>query len=222
MVRFAVPENLKLRKIMTESTENKHRSNSAPTSLVEQDMELHPTASRLLSIFGKGTVLLPVPVGEKGCREKSWPEFTLEKMGDATHLAKLETGNVAVLLGEASGNLISIDFDDEEFLEAFMDGNPRLGESTFTKGKRGGNVFLRIEGELPEFANLKNGKGGHIGEIRSGAKSTVVHGLHPEGVTYEIVNDSPPIRMAFDEIVWPDFVRFPGQDEESEQNDSPA
>ena len=178
--------------------------------------------SRLRDIFGYQTVLLPVPIGEKGCREKSWPEFTLEKMGDPAYLKKLESGNVAVLLGEASGNLISIDFDEEEFLEAFMDGNPRLGGSTFTKGKRGGNVFLRIEGELPEFANLKDHEGRSIGELRSGACSTVVHGLHPEGVTYGIVNEAPPVRMGYDEIVWPDFVRFPGQDEESEQNDSPV
>lgn len=180
------------------------------------------TVERLKAVFGENTVLLPVPRGDKGCREKGWQKFSLEKMDDPTHLAKLETGNVAVLLGVASGNLISIDFDDEDFLDAFMDGNPRLGESTFTKGKRGGNVFLRIEGELPEFTNLKDQEGRSIGELRSGACSTVVHGLHPEGVTYEIVNDSPPIRMAFDEIVWPDFVRFPGQDDELEPIDSPA
>ena len=141
----------------------------------------YPTVKRLRSVFGDEVVFLPVPRGEKGCREKGWQKTTVEKMGDATHLAKLEQGNVAVLLGKASGNLISIDFDEDIFQEAFMEKNPRLRESTFTKGKRGGNVFLRIEGEMPEFANLKNHEGQPIGELRSGACSTVVHGLHPEG-----------------------------------------
>ena len=177
---------------------------------------------RLLSVFEDNTVLLPVPRGEKGCRDKGWQKTTMERMKDPAYLARLEQGNVAVLLGTASDNLISIDFDDEEFLEAFMVENPRLRESTFTRGKRGGNVFLRIEGEMPEFANLKDHEGQPIGELRSGACSTVVSGLHPEGVEYGIVKDGPPIRMAFDEIVWPDFVRFPKQNEESETLDSAA
>ena len=35
----------------------------------------------------------------------------------------------------------------------------------------------------------------------------------PRGVEYQIVNDAPPIRMSYDEIVWPDFVRSPGEDD---------
>src|SRR6266850_1295933 len=54
--------------------------------------------------------------------------------------------NVAVYLGKASGGLCAIDFDRDEDLAAFLAANPRLTETTRSKGSRGGMLWVRIEG----------------------------------------------------------------------------
>src|SRR3954462_1960870 len=58
--------------------------------------------------------------------------------------------NVAVYLGKASGGLGAIDFDRDEDLAAFLAVNPAVAETTQSKGSRGGMLWLRMKGEVPE------------------------------------------------------------------------
>src|SRR6266478_432281 len=46
--------------------------------------------------------------------------------------------NVAVYLGKASGGLCAIDFDRDEDLTAFLEVNPKLAETTRSRGSRAG------------------------------------------------------------------------------------
>src|SRR5215468_9437866 len=58
--------------------------------------------------------------------------------------------NVAVYLGKASGGLCAIDFDADDDLSAFLVLNPKLAETTRSRGSRGGMVWVRIVGNFPE------------------------------------------------------------------------
>src|SRR5437773_727845 len=51
--------------------------------------------------------------------------------------------NVAVYLGKASGGLCAIDFDRDEDLTAFLAANPGLGNTTQSRGSRGGMLWVR-------------------------------------------------------------------------------
>src|SRR5437016_3974556 len=65
----------------------------------------------------------------------------------------VEPTNVAVYLGKASGGLCAVDFDRDEDLAAFLAVNPKLAETTRSRGSRGGMIWLRVQGEYPESCN---------------------------------------------------------------------
>ncbi len=159
-------------------------------------------------------VLLPVPFGEKGCKIKGWPSSTLELMADPEHVARLETGatNIGVLLGDASQGLCTIDIDDDEAREVFLEANPALRATLETKGNRGCALWVRINGAFPDSAKMHAGEidaPTNVGEWRASRFMQVVHGRHPAGVDYHIATDAAPMVIAFESINWPDGWRAP-------------
>ena len=99
--------------------------------------------NKLQTLFGQTTAFIPVPIRKKGPTLAGWPDIGSEMMGDTHYRMELLEGNVAINCGEKSGGLISIDFDDDRFLEEFLELNPAFLETTLTKAKRGGNLWLR-------------------------------------------------------------------------------
>src|SRR6185436_11235109 len=65
-------------------------------------------------------------------------------------LFEVREANIAVYLGKASGGLCAIDFDRDEDLAAFLALNPKLANTTHSRGSRGGMLWLRMAGEYPE------------------------------------------------------------------------
>jgi hypothetical protein len=64
-------------------------------------------------------VLLPWPSGSKASRKK-WKHLQLIDMDDSRHLAKLEkAGNIGVALGRVSNGLVTIDLDQDSYVETF-------------------------------------------------------------------------------------------------------
>jgi hypothetical protein len=59
-------------------------------------------------------------------------------------LFSVQEVNVAVYLGKASGGLCAIDFDRDEDLAAFLAANPKLNQTTQSRGSRGGMLWLRM------------------------------------------------------------------------------
>jgi putative DNA primase/helicase len=113
------------------------------------------------------------------------------------------------LTGKASNGLCSIDIDDDEMVEPFLALNPNLRETLRSRGRRGCNVWVRIEGDFPRHCYIKQPDGSPWGEWRSTGVCTMIHGLHPEGMTYTRSPEVPPVTMRFEDIQWPDNLILP-------------
>ena len=113
--------------------------------------------------------------------------------------------NIAVYLGKASGGLCAIDFDDDEDLAAFLALNPKLANTTRSRGSRGGMVWVRIEGDYPGSCNPEHK---HF-EWRADGRLSTIWGRHPKGMDYTLSVDAPPVLLPFAEVVWPDGWELP-------------
>jgi hypothetical protein len=155
-------------------------------------------------------VLVPIKPLTKIPALKGWQNLKPDAMSDPRHLAALGKGNIGVVLGRASGGLCTIDLDEDAAVEPFLKANPRLRRTTQTKRVRGCNIWVRIEGEYPGSAKLKTANGRAVGEWRADGNQTVIHGRaidkakgETEPTQYAFLNEAPPIRVRFDQIVFP-------------------
>ena len=164
--------------------------------------------SRLCELLGPA-VLLPWPSGSKGNHRK-WKHLQLRDMSEPGHQSKLEgAGNIGVALGEASNGLVTIDFDEDSYVDAFLAANPLLKTTLRTCGSRGCNIWGRCSSEYPPSQRLKNVSGADIGEWRADGCQTIISGTHPEGVQYQFVVQRPVITINYDAIIWPESILSP-------------
>ena len=164
----------------------------------------------LTDLLGDDVVLLPCGKGEKGSRWEKWQELTVEKMHDEQYLSALNRAhNIAILLGNVSGGLCTIDIDGDESIEPFLTLNPQLKETLRSRGKRGCNLWVRMKGDFPSSSALKRRDGSAWGEWRADRNCTMIHGIHPDGMCYERSPEVTPIQITFDEIVWPSELTLP-------------
>src|SRR5262249_25665469 len=127
-------------------------------------------------------------------------------------------------------NLQSIDIDDDELVEPFLELNPVLRDTTISKGKRGVQIHVRVKGDFPNgMAVYKlahrtkrdtQGKPLKAVEWRCGGgkkgSQSIVSGVHPDGVRYRFVCDKPVVEIEFSKIRWPKSVAVPWLDESSQ------
>jgi bifunctional DNA primase/polymerase-like protein len=164
--------------------------------------------SQILSLLGSA-LLLPWPAKCKGAPKK-WKHLQLTDMSAPSHLTELErAGNIGVALGRASNGLVTIDFDNEDYVEAFLEVNPLLRTTLRTTAQRRCNIWLRCTTDYPPSCKLRNRSGDEIGEWRADGNQTIVAGTHPDGVPYRFVVESPAIAIGYSEIVWPDVILAP-------------
>jgi len=164
--------------------------------------------SQILSLLGSA-LLLPWPAKCKG-GPKKWKYLQLTDMNAPSHLAELESaGNIGVALGRASNGLVTVDFDNEDYVEAFLEVNPLLRTTLRTTAQRGCNIWLRCTTDYPRSCKLRNRSGDEIGEWRADGNQTIIAGTHPDGVPYRFVVESPAIAIDYSEIVWPDIILAP-------------
>ena len=165
--------------------------------------------TELEQLLGTDVILLPVPKGQKGSKFAGWSKVTLQQMSDPLYLANLRQGNIAVLQGSASGNLCSIDIDDDAAAEDFLRRNPKLQSTLRTKGNRGCNVWFRIKGPCPKLTPITTETGINWGEFRADGGQTNIYGIHPNGNAYTRVVDAKPIEISYFEIQWPPGLKPP-------------
>ena len=159
-------------------------------------------------------VLLDIKKGTKAPRDKNWQEISLEDMSPL-YLRRLQD-NIGVSLGSASDELYSIDCDEEATFMRLLELNPSFADTLQSHGRRGGNFWLRIEGEAPKtghYFRLPKGKDSRLGEWRGTGAQTVIYGKHPEGMDYRN-NGKRPITIKFSDIHWPDDWWLPWQHRE--------
>ena len=106
-------------------------------------------------LVGTNAGLLPVKKGEKRPAIADWQKTTVERMDDPDYLAQLESGNIGVLLGSPSNGLCAIDIDDDKAVEPFLALNPTLRNTLRSKGARGAQLWIQLEGEYPTLAKVK-------------------------------------------------------------------
>lgn len=162
------------------------------------------TIQELRGLLGDDAVFLPLQPGTKKCLVKAWQRIKLEDTKVDAYTAKLLTSNIAVSLGSPSNGIVSIDFDDDQAAAEFIDANPGVAGSLRTRGARGCNIWVRIDGEYPSSTKIMHRQTDKpVGEWRSTGNYTVVHGKHPSGCDYSRLVDAPLVKLPYKDIVWP-------------------
>ena len=157
--------------------------------------------------------------GTKAPVQKAWTTLTIADVGPA-YKAGL-TGNIGVSLGQPSLGLHTIDCDDDETFKVMLASNPLLTETLQSHGKRGGNFWIRIEGDAPKSSKLKSQDGKALGEWRGTGNQTIIYGTHPSGIEYRN-NGKTAITIPFADLKWPDTWLLPWEErQESKQNTRP-
>lgn len=157
-------------------------------------------AEKIVSLIGPA-VLLNVRSRTKAPTAKNWPNLAISDMTPG-YLASL-TDNIGVSLGTVSNGLYTIDCDEASYFDAFLAVNPILENTHQSHGARGGNFWIRCEGEVPKSGKLKDVGNQGVGEWRGDGNQTISFGTHPSGVAYRN-NDKPVITVRFEDLVWPD------------------
>lgn len=167
------------------------------------------TIAELRELLGYDVLLLAWPKGSKGTKRK-WGHLTVADM-TPVYLAKLRHGNIGVALGTKSGNLVALDVDIDEMIQPFLTANPFLNDTLQTRGARGCVFWLRMTGDYPaKTVKLKTDSGEECGEWRAGANSqSIIHGVHPNGNAYQVMNMAKPLAVDFSSIVWPVEIKNP-------------
>ena len=171
----------------------------------------------LRKLLGDDVVLVPIPKGRKSPIIVGWNKLSNACMTNPDHLAKLNhDGNIGVLLGKPSNGVCSIDIDSDADMDAFLKLNPCLQATLRSRRCRGGNLWVRIEGEYPPLVKITTKNNNAWGEWRADGGQTVIFGeaidtkkgeLVP--TQYKIVHESHPVKITFKSIKWPDNVCAP-------------
>jgi hypothetical protein len=168
---------------------------------------LHPNALKAREIAeALGAVVMPVYRSKKP-KYRYWRGLDYAKCL-TKDLLKLYDGetNIAVVQGEPSSGLISIDFDEAKALKEFLALNPALKDTLTTSAARGANLWFKMQGNYPPLTRLKRGSS-IWAEWRSTGAFTVIHGIHEKGMPY-ISNEKKPINICLEDLVLPEDVNF--------------
>lgn len=166
-------------------------------------------AESLLKLLPERVVLLRWPLGSKGTK-RYWGHLTADHMTPG-YLKKLDGSNIGVAVGKVSNDLIAIDIDEDDLVEPFIEANPWLKDTLQTHGARGCVFWLQMTGRYPaKTIKLKSSSSDDCGEWRAGKNSqSIIHGKHPSGNTYIIVNEAKVQRVDFADIIWPSQIMNP-------------
>ncbi len=176
------------------------------------DLVVNDRVAELERLLGQPVVLLPIRAGQKAPEFQGWNEVRPEQMQDPGYRGQLYAGNIGVLLGAPSDGLCSIDIDRDEFVEPFLELNPALRPALRTRGSRGANIWIRVQGQFPTLTSLRTKDGANWGEWRADGGQTVIDGQHPDGHPYARIVNGPPAQLAFGEIRWPEELALPWGD----------
>src|ERR1700682_249756 len=127
----------------------------------------------------RGWQPVPIPRGQKGPRLKSWQTFRWAENDLPSHFCS--GGNIGILLGEASGNLVDVDLDVPEAIVVSVGLLPPTGRVHGRRAKPNSHWWYVSAGLIqPEkFADLD---GTCIVELRSTGQQTIAPpSIHPSG-----------------------------------------
>jgi len=134
--------------------------------------------------YKQGFNLIPVPKGRKGA-VITWKQYEETK---AQRIPDDYSGNVAVVLGQTSGNLVDIDADSKDLLDLVLH---ILPETMTTKSHRGGHFYYKTDFPIRKFV-LDLGAHGKLEVASQGQISILPPSIHPEGTVYEFIRKVEP------------------------------
>jgi hypothetical protein len=167
----------------------------------------YPVNFELVNIYDKlleheRAVLLPIQSGTKRPSISEWQKVKFEDTQAAEYRAMLEAAFNKAAIGVQLGNgIFAIDVDNDDLADKFLELNPRLLNTLRTRGARGCQFWIKIDGKHPESCKLKL-SGKEIGEWRANGQS-VIYGQHPSGPRYQVLTQEKPATIKFEEINWP-------------------
>ena len=182
---------------------------------------------RLYALLGKA-VLLPIPLGKKGTQSAGWQKLTFaESKRKYSELRNVVSrgGNIGVLLGPASERLLALDLDDDDLIAEWLRRHPWLANTLRSKGRRGCQFWLRLEPDClypsGKAVFKLTDEGQDLGELRlggAGGAQSVIFGVHPAGMRYEIVVEKQPLVISLVDLaeLVPDLLFEPEQPEKPE------
>lgn len=179
---------------------NMAENQAAVQNQESENKEINNNVQELYDILGANTVLIPITLGHKGPKIADWTKLEYGHTQNEYYQKRLLTGNIGVVLGEASNNLCSIDCDKDEVLQEFLTLNPDAANTLVTKGKRGGNVWFRFTANTYPQRTLRVAD---VGEFRSNGGQTVICGQHPDGIAYKLIQRHKVININFKCLKWP-------------------
>jgi hypothetical protein len=112
--------------------------------------------------------------------------------------------NVAMRQGGGLTRVVAFDVDtlDESILEELLLANPKLRNTFWTKAAKGPTIWFKIKGPYLERKHTIDVEGHKI-EWRGGGYS-IIHGKHPDGMMYEVVNPAELVEIEWAELTCPD------------------
>jgi hypothetical protein len=168
-----------------------HRPEANEEVAAYVDAEVQRIVGELFALVGENVLFIPEVFRSKRPRLTGWNKLTHETL-DFNYWklfrdSIVEGGNLSVLLGPVSGDLVTIDIDRDELVEPLLAVNPLLRDTLCTKGNKGCQFWFRARGLYwHQIRRILNEKGEQIGEWRGGQKSTI-WGQHPKSQDYRIV-----------------------------------
>lgn len=119
--------------------------------------------------------------------ESNWQKYANYKRNDIELTSWLEDGgNIGVATG--FGNLLVVDFDDEEFQTKY---EPLLPKTLTQRSGSGGHHLFYITDEAQSFKIMDENKR-TLADIQGEGKQIIVSpSIHPNGNSYEFINSEP-------------------------------
>lgn len=164
---------------------------------------------RLINVFGKETIFIPMQRGDRKKPGVKWKKSSDEHLRKYEEMLDDEDVTIAI---RCENGLVAIDIDTGEAAMEFAEANPRLMETTQTKGSRGRTWIVRIKGECPDAFSWRREKGDEDNtyEWKSNRDALQnVAGPHNSGCQYRFLKEVSPIEVEFSEINWPEGWRKP-------------
>lgn len=163
-------------------------------------------------LFGPDACFVPMEPGEK-CppRGVTYAQRQKAEFHTPQWRAIFENNGLAVRLGRITpagsppGFVVAIDFDNKQADDyaAFLALNPKLKQTLQSAAKRGGQIWILVDGPCPDSCTTDRF------EWRSDGRLSTLYGKHPSGCDYRMTCCAPPVTVRFEEINWPDTWRLP-------------
>ena len=167
------------------------------------------SSEQIIDMLGVEAVLIPIIKGSKRTSQKGWQNLLFSETQEPVYQKRLNNASaIGVVLQTDRTELCSIDIDDDELLKVFLTQNLWLMNTLRTKGKKGGNIWLKLKGNYPTTIKKLKYDGEPAGEWRVNKAYTIITGKHPEEMDYHVVNKAPVLEVEFSEIDWNGFHPF--------------